>query len=86
MPLKRGSDGSLGVEAFGTPSAGTGSSPTLVVNVINNANTNVRTAPGTDGADLNVIIDQANAALLSDPGSQTSQAMRAANGQSLKRR
>lgn len=56
------------------------------VNIINNAGADVSTRPGTNGASLDVIIDQAVAKNISMSGSQTNQALSNFNNRSITRR
>lgn len=62
--------GSTGVTVI--PNSGGGG---VAVNIINNAGASVSTRPGTNGANLDVLIDQAVAQNISMPGSKTNQAL-----------
>lgn len=56
------------------------------VNIINNSNSQVSTRQGTNGATLDVLIDQAVAQNISMPGSRTNQALSNFNSRGLVRR
>lgn len=56
------------------------------VNIINNAGANVSQRPGTNGASLDVIIDQAVAQGINTPGSRISSALAGYNSRGLTRR
>lgn len=66
------------------PNGGGGSG--FTVNIINNSNAQISQRPGTSGASLDVIIDEAVASHISTPGSRTNQALGAYNGRSMVRR
>lgn len=57
-----------------------------VVNIINNNGSNITTRQGTNGADIDVIIDQAVANNISTPGSRTNQALNNYSSRGLVRR
>lgn len=80
MPLKRGPDGSLGVRADG---GGFGSN--VVVNVINNSDSQARTEQRQteQGTEIDVIIDKMVADKMSQPGTSSNSALRAFNNQQL---
>lgn len=84
MPLHRGSDGSLGVKVTNDSSNG-GERP-VVINIVNNNGSSVRTRSGTNGADIDVLIDEAVARKMSQSGSQINQAMGAYNSRGLVKR
>ena len=60
-----------------------GSGSGIVVNVINNGNSSVSTKPGTNGADLDVIIDNKVAKLIGSKGSSSNKAMNSYNSRKL---
>lgn len=83
MPLHRGSDGSLGVKMSG------GGGGNVVVNVINNGNSEVttkQTQTGNGGMNIDVMIDQAVAQNMMKPGTKTNQALNAYSSRSMVRR
>lgn len=85
MPLTRGPDGSLGVANFG---GGDGGQQIVNVNIINNSDSQVSTQQrqGSNGMEIDVMIDQMVANNISTPGSRTSQAMSMYNSRGLTRR
>jgi len=79
MPLRRTSDGSLGVKAEGV---GGGN---VVVNVINNSNAQARTEQRqtAQGMEIDVMIDEMVAEKMARPGTASNSALRAYNNQQL---
>lgn len=67
------------------PQSGSGSSG-LTVNIINNTPSQVSTRQGSNGASIEVLIDQAVATNMARSGSQTNQALRNQSSQGLVRR
>ena len=81
MPLSRGPDGSLGVRMDGANSS---QSP-VVVNVINNSDSQARTEERQTehGLEIDVIIDKMVAEKMGRPGTASNTALKAYNSQSL---
>jgi len=81
MPLKRGPDGSLGVQAHGNESSG----GDVIVNVINNSTASARTQEKetANGKQIDVIIDQVVGQKMGDMGSATNRALVAQNNKRL---
>ena len=81
MPLSRGPDGSLGVRMDGASSS---QSP-VVVNVINNSDSQARTEERQTehGLEIDVIIDKMVAEKMGRPGTASNTALKAYNSQSL---
>lgn len=78
MPLRRGSDGSLGVQADGI-------GDNVVVNVYNNSNAqaSVNQKQTSQGTEIDVTIDQMVAQKIGQPGTSSNNALRAFNNQRL---
>lgn len=74
MPLKRGPDGSLGVQVNGNSAGNNGN---VIVNVINNSNASARTEEKqtSNGRQIDVIIDQIVSQKITDMGSATNKAL-----------
>lgn len=83
MPLKRGSDGSLGVQVHGGSAGGA-----VTVNVINNSGASARTEQRqtTNGTEIDVIIDEMVASKIASQGTASNRALQDANSRSLIRR
>lgn len=81
MPLKRGPDGSLGIQVHGNESAG----GNVIVNVINNSTASARTQERqtSNGKQIDVIIDQVVGQKMGDMGSATNRALVAQNNKRL---
>ena len=81
MPLKRGPDGSLGVQIHGNETAG----GDVIVNVINNSTASARTQEKetANGKQIDVIIDQVVGQKMGDMGSATNRALVAQNNKRL---
>lgn len=79
MPLRRTSDGSLGVKAEGVGGSN------VVVNVINNSNAKARTEQRqtAQGMEIDVMIDEMVAEKMARPGTASNSALRAYNNQQL---
>ncbi|MBO7735339.1 MAG: phage tail length tape measure family protein [Methanobrevibacter sp.] len=79
MPLRRTSDGSLGVKAEGVGGSN------VVVNVINNSNAQARTEQRqtAQGMEIDVMIDEMVAEKMARPGTASNSALRAYNNQQL---
>lgn len=82
MPLHRGPDGSLGVRAASNDNGGGGN---VVVNVINNGNSTVKTEQHqtSSGMEIDVMIDQAVSQKISTQGSETNRALNTFNNRRL---
>lgn len=78
MPLRRGSDGSLGVQADGV-------GKDVVVNVYNNSNAqaSVNRRETSQGTEIDVMIDQLVAEKMSQPGTSSNSALAAFNNRRL---
>lgn len=78
MPLRRGSDGSLGVQADGV-------GKDVVVNVYNNSNAqaSVNQRQTSQGTEIDVMIDQLVAEKMSQPGTSSNTALTAFNNRRL---
>lgn len=83
MPLRRGSDGSLGVQVVG----GAGGSP-VVVNVINNSGAQARTEQRqtANGQEIDVFIDDVVASKIGSQGTSSNRALQESNNRQLIRR
>lgn len=84
MPLERGSDGSLGVRAYGSND----NAANVNVNVINNtsAQANVQQRQTANGVELDVIIDDAVSEKIGQQGTSTNRALNVYNSRQLTRR
>ena len=83
MPLHRGPDGSLGVRVQGG-----GSNDNVTVNVYNNGNSKatVQERRGSQGREIDVIIDEMVADKLGEPGTMSNRALTQHNNRKLIRR
>ena len=84
MPLRRGSDGSLGVQMVG----GMGGGSPVTVNVINNSGAQTRTESRqtSNGKEIDVIIDDMVASKIGSTGTASNRAVQDANNRPLIRR
>lgn len=88
MPLKRGSDGSLGVQMHGQSNSGGGSGAVVNINIVNNSKAQVstQTTKNGGGMDIDVTLDEVVANNINRPGSLTNQAMKAQQSRQLIKR
>lgn len=78
--------GSSGTDIIPLSKLSAGGGGGLTVNVINNNNSSVQTRAGTNGADLDILIDQSMAQKIGTPGTATNGALGAYNSRGLIRR
>ena len=85
MPLKRGPDGSLGVQLHGSRKS---SSSGVVINITNNTSATAKTTKReTDsGVEIDVLIDDIVSEKLVENGSSSNQALSAFNSRQLIKR
>jgi len=85
MPLKRGPDGSLGVQMHGSSGGGGGN---VIVNVTNNSDANAKTEQRetSDGIEIDVLIDEMVSEKLGTPGTATNRSLNAFNSRQLIKR
>ncbi len=90
MPLKRGADGSLGVQMYGQKASNDngGSTPIVNVNIINNSKAQVSatSSRSNNGATIDVALDEAVANNISRPNTATYQALKAMSGNQITKR
>lgn len=90
MPLKRGANGSLGVQMYSQPMASNdnGGGAVINVNVINNSKAQVNTQQSQNGSgiDIDVMIDEVTANNIMKTGTKTNQAIKAQQTRQLIKR
>lgn len=88
MPLKRGADGSLGVQMYGQQQSNGGGGVAVNINIINNSKAQVtsKQTRNENSMNIDIALDEAMAQHIARPGSKTNQALKNQQGRQLTKR